>query len=46
MSASSTEPSPPARPREEPPRIVLYALYVLLAAVLIAVLVIVGIYGT
>ncbi len=46
MTASPTEPSPPARPREEPPRIVLYALYILLAAVLIAVLVMVGVYGT
>ena len=46
MSVSSTDPSPPAGPGEEPPRLVLYALYVLLAAVLIAVLVIVGVYGT
>ena len=43
MSASSTEPGPPA---DEPPRVILYVLYVLLAALLIAVLVIVGVYGT
>lgn len=45
MSEPATEPSPPAT-EGEPPRIVLYALYVLMAAVLIAVLVIVGVYGT
>lgn len=45
MSASPDEPSPPAR-EGEPPRVVLYALYVLLFVVLIAVLVIVGVYGT
>ena len=35
----------PSEPAGEPPRIVLYALYALLAAVFIAVLVIVGVYG-
>lgn len=45
MTAPSTEPTPPER-EGEPPRLVLYALYVLMAAVLIAVLVIVGVYGT
>ena len=33
-------------PQAEPPRIVLFALYLLLTALLVAVLVIVGVYGT
>jgi uncharacterized membrane protein len=45
MTAPSTEPAQPER-EGEPPRIVLYALYVLMAVVLLAVLVIVGVYGT
>ncbi len=36
----------PASSSSEPPRQVLYALYVLLFIVLIAVLVLVGVYGT
>jgi len=36
----------PAYSSNEPPRQVLYALYVLLFIVLIAVLVLVGVYGT
>ena len=33
-------------PSDEPPRMVLYALYAAMALVLIAVFVIVGVYGT
>jgi hypothetical protein len=36
----------PAYSSNEPPRLVLYALYVLLFIVLITVLVLVGVYGT
>ncbi len=37
---------PSPAPEDEPPRVVLYALYAVLAAILIAVFIIVGVYGT
>lgn len=43
--ASPAEPRRTGEPTGGPPRMVLYALYVVLVAVLIAVLVIVGVYG-
>ena len=41
----SEEPEP-GPPSNEPPRMALYAIYAVLAMVLIAVFIIVGVYGT